>query len=302
MHKTCIIIAGPTAVGKTSLAIRLAQHFSTQIISADSRQCYKELNIGVAKPSKEELEQVPHHFINTISITDAFTAAAYEKYALQTIEKIFESNDVAVMVGGTGLYIKSFIEGLDEIPEVDSEVRERIVTSYHQQGLEWLQQEVKKIDPTYFEVGEVYNPQRLMRALEVKMSTGKSITSFQQKNKKERSFNILQFGLELPRPVLYNRINNRADQMIKMGLEEEVRNLIPFKHLNALQTVGYRELFEYFENSVSREKAIEMIRQNTRHYAKRQMTWFKKDTRIKWIDNSDEEKALHYIIQNAISV
>ena len=298
MHKTCIIIAGPTAVGKTSLAIKLAQHFSTEIISADSRQCYKELNIGVAKPFAAELQLVPHHFINTLSITDNFTAAAYEKYALLRIEKIFETNDVAVMVGGTGLYIKSFIEGLDEIPEVDSEVKDQIIASYNQQGLEWLQREVEDKDPVYFKSGETQNPQRLMRALEVKISTGKSITSFQQKIKKERSFNILQFGLELPRPLLYHRINNRVDQMISLGLEEEVKILMPFKHLNALQTVGYRELFDYFDNHSSRQKAIEMIKQNTRHYAKRQMTWFKKDAGFIWVDMNDEEKALQSIIEH----
>lgn len=296
MHKTCIIIAGPTAVGKTSLAIQLAQHFSTEIISADSRQCFKELNIGVARPSQQELSLVPHRFINTISITQTFTAAAYEKYALQCIQKIFETNDVAVMVGGTGLYIKAFIEGLDEIPAIDSVVREQIITNYNEQGLAWLQQEVKMNDPAYFQQGEIYNPQRLMRALEVKISTGKSITSFQQQSKKERSFNILQFGLELRRPVLYNRINSRVDQMIRMGLEDEVKNLLPFKHLNALQTVGYRELFDYFDNHISREKAIDMIKQNTRHYAKRQMTWFKKDTQLMWMDMSDEEKVLQNII------
>ena len=297
MHKTCIIIAGPTAVGKTSLAIRLAQHFSTEIISADSRQCYKELNIGVARPSAAELQLIPHHFINTISITDNFTASAYEKYALMRIEKIFETNDVAVMVGGTGLYIKSFIEGLDDIPEVDGAVKEQIITSYNQQGLEWLQREVEDKDPVYFKSGETQNPQRLMRALEVKISTGKSITSFQQKNRKERSFNILQFGLQLPRPLLYNRINNRVDHMINLGLEEEVKILMPYKHLNALQTVGYRELFDYFDNHISRQKAIEMIKQNTRHYAKRQMTWFKKDAGFIWIDMNDEEKVLQSIIQ-----
>jgi tRNA dimethylallyltransferase len=299
MNKTCIIIAGPTAVGKTSLAIQLAQHFSTHIISADSRQCYHELNIGVAKPSPAELQLVPHHFINTLSINESFTAAAYEKFALQTVEKIFETKDVAVMVGGTGLYLKAFVQGLDEIPETDIAIREQVVNRYNLEGMAWLQQEVKTSDPAYFQLGEIHNPQRLMRALEVKLSTGKSITSFQQKNKKQRNFTIRQYGLELPRPVLYNRINTRVDQMMSMGLEEEVQQLIPFKHLNALQTVGYRELFDYFDKAISREKAIEMIQQNTRHYAKRQMTWFKKDGAISWVDMTDEEKALQQIIQNS---
>ncbi len=297
MKKTCIIIAGPTASGKTALAIKLAQYFSTQIISADSRQCYKELNIGVAKPSAGELSLVHHYFINSISVTENNTAAGYEKYALNSVQKIFEQNDIAVMVGGTGLYIKAFCEGLDDIPQTDEGIRKTIVTNYNNGGIEWLQAQVKKQDPDYFIQGEIFNPQRMMRALEVKISTGQSITRFQRGQKKQRDFNIIKFGLELPRPVLYGRINKRVDDMISQGLEEEVKNLIAFKDLNALQTVGYRELFDFFDGFISRDKAIDLIKQNTRHYAKRQLTWFKKDDAIKWIDMQDENKAFENIIK-----
>jgi len=297
MKKTVIIIAGPTASGKTALAMLLAQHFSTQIISADSRQCYKELNIGVAKPSAAELSLVHHYFINSHSITDNISAADYEKYAMVSVEKIFEKNNLAIMVGGTGLYIKAFCEGLDEIPAIDEAVRKTIVTNYNNGGIEWLQQEVKKQDSEYYIKGEIFNPQRMMRALEVKFSTSQSITRFQRKQKKERPFNIIKTGLELPRPALYNRINKRVDEMMEQGLEAEVKELMPFKHLNALQTVGYRELFNFFEGQLSREKAIDLIKQNTRHYAKRQMTWFKKDEEINWVDVSDADKSLQVILK-----
>lgn len=295
MIKTCIIIAGPTAVGKTDLAIQLAQYFSTQIISADSRQCYSELNIGVARPSEQELALVPHYFINSHSIQQLVSAADFEKYALEHVEKIFEQQDLAIMVGGTGLYIRAFCEGLDEIPSIDEAVKKIIISNYNEGGIIWLQEQIKKEDPSYFLQGEILNPQRMMRALEVKLSTGKSITSFQSKQKKQRPFNIIQLGLELPRQELYERINKRVEMMIASGLEEEVKRLLPYKHLNALQTVGYRELFDMLEGNISREKAIELIKQNTRHYAKRQMTWFKKDANIEWIDMQHADQALQVI-------
>ena len=296
MKKTVIIIAGPTASGKTALAILLAQHFSTQIISADSRQCYRELNIGVAKPSAVELALVPHYFINSHSINDALSAADFERYALNAVGDIHAHNNVVVMVGGTGLYIKAFCEGLDDIPAVDEALRQRINAQYQANGIAWLQEEVRKADPAYFQQGEIANPQRMLRALEVKLSTGQSISSFQSRQKKERSFNIIKIGLELPRPVLYNRINERVDAMMQQGLEAEAKALLPVRDLNALQTVGYRELFDYFDRNCTREKAIELIKQNTRHYAKRQMTWFKKDAEIHWVDAQDTEAALTSII------
>ena len=282
MKKTCIVITGPTAVGKTALAISLAQHFSTQIISADSRQCYKELSIGVAKPSTEELQSITHHFINSHSIHENVNAGIFEKYALNKIAEIFASNDIAIMVGGTGLYVKTFCEGLDEIPMVLPGVREQITSDYNANGLVWLQQEVELIDPIYCIKGEMQNPQRLMRALEVKRSTGKSIVEFQSQQKIIRDFNIIKIGLELPREDLYKRINLRVDKMLEDGLLDEVKDLVNFHQLNALQTVGYKELFDYLDNKTSFVTAVEAIKINTRHYAKRQLTWFKKDETIEW--------------------
>ena len=281
--KTCIIIAGPTAVGKTSIALAIAKHFSTEIISADSRQCFKELNIGVAKPTASELQEVHHYFINSHSINDPVSAADFEIYALNAIENIFSTHDIAVMVGGTGLYIKAFCEGMDEIPAIDPAIRDSVITGYRNNGIYWLQQQMRKHDPEYARDGETENPQRMMRALEVKLSTGESIRSFQSKNKKQRDFNIITIGLELPREILYERINARVDDMMASGLLEEARLVFPFKALNALQTVGYSELFDHFEGKYSLERAVELIKQHTRHYAKRQMTWFKKDGSITWV-------------------
>ncbi len=283
MNKTCIIVAGPTAVGKTAIAIHLAQLFSTTIISSDSRQCYRELNIGVAKPEPAELESVHHDFINSHSIHESVNAADFEKYALSSVEKIFQKSDIAVMVGGTGLYIKAFCEGLDKIPEVPAEIREQIIQNYQTNGIDWLSQMLQQKDAAYAAQGNMQNPQRMMRALEIISFTGNSILSYQTHQKEKRDFNIIKIGLELPRPELYERINSRVDKMIADGLIEEASSLQPYQHLNALQTVGYSELFDYFNGKISKEKAIEMIKQNTRHYAKRQMTWFKKDEEINWL-------------------
>ena len=281
-NNTVYIIVGPTAVGKTSFAIALAQHFKTEIISADARQCYAELNIGVARPSLEELSKVPHHFIASHSINDTINAQVFENYALAKTDEIFKTHQSVVMVGGTGLYIKAFCEGLDMIPDIDPAVRAHIIAQYDKLGLRWLQKEVSVKDPLYWEKGEQQNPQRLMRALEVILGTGASILSFQTKNKITRPFEIVKIGLELPREQLYGRINHRVLTMVENGLEQEVSALAPQYHLNALQTVGYSEWLPYFEGSNSKEKVIENIQQNTRHYAKRQMTWFKKDPEITW--------------------
>ena len=294
MGKTCIVIVGPTAVGKTSLAIKVAQHFQTKIISADSRQCFKELNIGVAKPSAEELELVQHFFISSHSIQDNVNAAVFEQYALQKVNEIFRHNDVAVMVGGTGLYVKSFCNGIDEVPVIDPSIREKINADYKWEGLEWLQKQVEKNDPVYYAKGEIKNPQRLMRALEVKLSTGKSIIEFQTQQKKQRDFNIIKIGLELPRGQLHKNINSRVDDMIKSGLMDEVKKLEPYKKLNALQTVGYRELFGHLAGDLSLEDAVEIIKINTRQYAKRQMTWFRKDEEVIWCE-PDFEKVMEVI-------
>lgn len=297
MQKTVIIIAGPTAVGKTALAIELALHYNTVIISADSRQCYKELGIGVAKPSDAELQAVKHYFINSHSVQDSLSAADFENYALSLLQELFLTKEVVVMVGGTGLYIKAFVEGLDQIPAVSDEVKQKLSVAFENGGLPWLQAQVREEDPGFFETGEIQNPQRMLRALEVKWTTGKSIQAFRTHQKKERPFRIIQFGLELPRAVLYKQINERVLQMVDDGLVEEARTLIPFRSLNALQTVGYRELFDYFDGMTSLDRAVELIQQNTRHYAKRQMTWFKKDPNMQWVDAGDREKGLQQIIQ-----
>ena len=281
-NKYCIIIVGPTAVGKTALAIQLAQHFSTQIISADSRQCFKELNIGVAKPSADELQLVKHYFISSHSIHEEVNASVFEQFALEKIETIFKSNDVAVMVGGTGLYVKAFCEGMDEVPAIDPSVRQTILDKYNTYGIEWLKEQVKQNDNDFFISSEIQNPQRMMRALEVKLSTGKSILSFQKQTKKERPFKIIKIGLELPREQLIERINHRVDVMMKDGLLEEVTALQQHKKLNALQTVGYKEIFDYLDGISTFDGAVEAIKINTRQYAKRQMTWFKRDKEISW--------------------
>jgi tRNA dimethylallyltransferase len=294
MNKTCIIIVGPTAVGKTSLAVQAALHFQTEIISADSRQCFKELNIGVAKPTMEELQQVKHHFISSHSIKDEMNAAVFEQYALGKISEIFKKHDVAVMLGGTGLYVKSFCNGIDEVPVIDPVIREKIIADFEWEGLEWLQKEIEKKDPLYFAKGEIKNPQRMMRALEVKLSTGRSIIEFQTQQKKQRDFNIIKIGLELPKEQLHKHINSRVDAMMKAGLLDEVKKLVPHKKLNALQTVGYRELFGHLAGDLSLEDAVEIIKINTRQYAKRQMTWFKKDEEVKWCE-PDFEKLMGLI-------
>jgi tRNA dimethylallyltransferase len=286
LSKTVYIIVGPTAVGKTSLAIQLAKHLRTEIISADARQCYKELTIGVARPSVEELNAVPHHFIASHSITETVNASVFEKYALAITEKLFEQKDSVVMVGGTGLYIKAFCEGLDDIPAIDPSVRKNITQSYEANGLIWLQEQLMQKDPVYWDQAEQENPQRLMRALEVMEGLGKSILSFQGHQKKQRPFTIKMIGLEMDRPILYDRINARVLQMIADGLEQEVQSLLPQFSLNALQTVGYSEWMPYLNQEQGLEEVIAAIQQNTRHYAKRQMTWFKKDPTVQWFNAS----------------
>ncbi|MEP6597282.1 MAG: tRNA (adenosine(37)-N6)-dimethylallyltransferase MiaA [Ginsengibacter sp.] len=280
-NKTCIIVSGATAVGKTSYGIELAEKYNTQIISADSRQCFKELNIGVSKPSLQQLQTVSHYFINSHSINEEVNAKVFEQYALNASKEIFKTNDVAIMVGGTGLYIKAFCEGLDEIPVIKEAIRDEINEQYTLKGLSWLQNEILINDPGYFISGEIQNPQRLIRALEVKISTGNSITHYQSGNKKKRDFEIKHIQLNIQRDELYSRINNRVDEMMDAGLLKEAEGLFIFRNLNALQTVGYKELFEFIEGKFSLDEGVEEIKKNTRHFAKRQITWFKKFHGIK---------------------
>jgi tRNA dimethylallyltransferase len=294
MHKQLIILAGPTAVGKTAAAIRLAKQLGTkdtvsgivkplQILSADSRQCFRELHIGVAKPSAEELDVVPHYFINSHSIHDHVNAAVYERYALDTLDMLFQSHQRVIVVGGTGLYLKALMHGLDEMPEIPPHVRQRIEDLYREGGLEALRTAVRAEDPLFARDADLSNPRRMIRALEVMRSTGRSIRSYQQSQAAIRDFDIIPPVLDLPREELYARINRRVDDMMAQGLLEEVRRLLPYKQLNALQTVGYRELFDYLDGKISFDKAVDEIKKNTRHYAKRQLTWFRSDPAWRWL-------------------
>ena len=294
MTKTVIIIAGPTAVGKTAVAIEIAKHFSTEIISADSRQCYKELNIGVARPSDEELATVPHHFIASHSIFNIINAGVFEQYALEKANEVFQRTDVVVMVGGTGLYIKAFCEGMDTIPDVPDHIHKEVINAYNSSGLTWLQQQVETIDPEFYTIGEIQNPQRLMRALEVFKATGKSILYFRKGKKETRDFNLVKLALELPKEMLHQNISERVDKMMESGFLDEVRSLMPYQHLNALQTVGYKELFDHL-NGVMELGAVAEIKKNTRQYAKRQLTWFKKDKDYTWFQPTQLNKIKEHL-------
>jgi tRNA dimethylallyltransferase len=293
-NKSVIIVAGPTAVGKTSVAIELAKHFRTEIISADSRQCFKELNIGVARPSEKELQTIKHYFIASHSIHDNINAGSFEQYALEKVNELFRIHSVVIMAGGTGLYIKAFCEGMDMIPDVPDDIRETIISKYKLEGLDWLQKEVRQKDELFYNSGEIQNPQRLMRALEVIEATGKSILEFRKGKKEKRDFNIIRIGLELPKEELHRNINARVDKMNEAGLVEEVKQLLPYKNMNALQTVGYSEIFDYLDGKVSLNEANELIKKNTRQYAKRQITWFKKDKEISWFVPSQINKMIEF--------
>lgn len=275
-QKTCIIISGPTGAGKTDLAIDMAWRLGAAIISADSRQCYREMNIGVARPSEDQLNQVSHYFIASHSIHDEVNARTFESYALERTDALLKEADTVIMAGGTGLYIRAFAEGLDEIPEVNEETERTVRALYIDEGLAGLAAAIQKEDPLFFSKGEIQNPQRTLRALSVVRSTGKSILAFHSAKKKPRPFQMKHLYMDIPRQELYDRIHHRVDRMMASGLEKEARELYPYRHLNALQTVGYKELFDYFDNRVSLDEAVEQIKKNTRHYAKRQMTWFRK--------------------------
>jgi len=290
--KTVIIITGPTAAGKSGLALEVAKHFDTSIISADSRQCFRELNIGVAKPDPTQLGQVKHYFINSHSIHDEVNASIFESLAIQWCDEIFLTCDTVIMCGGTGLYIKAFREGLDEIPVIDEGIRKKIIGNYNERGFSWLTDCIRESDPLFFTSGEMANPQRMMRALEVIQSTGRSILSFRKQQKKQKPYRILEFGLRILRKELYNRINERVDSMMDAGLLDEAVSLLPYQHLNALQTVGYSELFDYLKGKSSLEDSVSRIKQNTRHYAKRQMTWLNKNEKLIWLDEDFFNKIL----------
>jgi tRNA dimethylallyltransferase len=278
-QKHCIIIAGPTAVGKTAIAIETALSLGTEIVSADSRQCYKEMRIGVARPSEEELSAVKHHFIANHSVLENITAVSFAREAKEYLNDIFTRHDQAIVCGGTGLYIKALVEGLDNIPEIDAAYREQVSNLFEEKGIDGLRAELLQRDPGFASTGDINNPARMMRALEVVLATGEPIRSFQSGKKitdEERGFSISYRIIDLPREELYQRINQRVDHMVKVGLEEEARALTVYRDRPALQTVGYQEFFNYFDGLCSRAEAIEKIKQHTRNYAKRQMTWFKR--------------------------
>ena len=290
------VICGPTAVGKTAIAIALAKHLRTSIVSADSRQCYTEMSIGTAKPSPEELAEVKHYFINEFPVTESLSAADYEKLALGYLDEIFKTSGTAVVCGGTGLYLKALCEGLDEMPEADEEMSAEVIEQYKLGGMEWLREAVENEDPAFYESSESENPARLIRALIFKRSTGESILEYRTGEKKPRHFQIVKIGIELPREILYERINKRVDIMMEQGLLDEAKGLYPHKHLKNLQTVGYVELFDYLDGKYSLQEAIAKIKQHTRNYAKRQLTWFRKDQEVKWLNAGDKDiisKILH---------
>lgn len=284
MSKFLISIVGPTAIGKTNLCIKLAQYFKTDIISADSRQFFKEMSIGTAAPSKDELQAAKHHFIHHKSINDPYNVGAFEKEALQTLKSIFKTKDIVIMVGGSGLYIDTVTKGLDKFPSVDSSIRARLNTDLETKGLSFLQEQLKTLDTESYNTIAIDNPHRVIRALEICIGAGKPFSSFLNKDKSKRPFQTITIGLRADRDIIYSRINKRVDIMIEEGLIDEAKELYPYKSLNALNTVGYKELFNYFEGSWTLDFAILEIKKNTRRFAKRQLTWFKKDKSILWFD------------------
>jgi len=296
-NKTLIVIAGPTAIGKTALAITLAQHFTTEIISADSRQFFKEMSIGTAKPHADELAAAKHHFIDSHSINTFFSTGDFEKQALGLLDEIFTRQDLAIMVGGSGLYLDAVTKGLDELPDTDMEIRAQLNNLFETEGLEPIKAQLEAADPEYYEKVDQANTQRLIRGLEFFLSTGKKVSSFLTNSRKERAFNIIKIGLNMERPLLYERINHRVDIMLQEGLLEEVKSLIEFRALNALKTVGYAELFDYLDGTITYDVAVEKIKQNTRRFAKRQLTWFRRDTQIHWFSPDQSAEVINFVEQ-----
>ncbi len=293
-----IVLTGPTAVGKTAVALRLAEHFHTEVVSADSRQVFREMEIGTAKPTPAELRRVPHHLINTRSIAEDYDAGMFAGEAMTCLLGLFERKGNAVLCGGSGLYIKALLEGFDEMPDIPGEVRASVIADYEKHGLAGLQQELSRKDSDYFEVVDRKNPQRLMRALEVIRHTGQPFSGFRRKSRKELPFDVVKIGLELDREELYRRIDARMDAMIESGLFEEAERLFSQRSLPALQTVGYQEIFGYLEGLYDREEAVRLLKRNSRHYAKRQLTWFRRDPEIRWFKPDDWPGILSACISN----
>lgn len=295
MNNNLIVLLGPTCSGKTDIAIKLALHFGCEIISADSRQFYSEMRIGTAVPSDDQMRLVRHHFIRFLPVDRYYSSSLFERDVLQLLPQLFTKHNLAILAGGSGMYIDAVCHGTDEIPDVEQDIRDKYNVLYQQSGIEGLRQALKILDPEHYKKVDLRNYKRIIRALEICESTGRPYSSFLLKQRKERDFNIIKTGLRIDREELYERINRRVDDMILAGLEEEARGLLPVKDLNALNTVGYRELFDYFEGKISRDKAIELIKRNSRRYAKRQMTWWSKDREIKWFSPDEIEKITGYI-------
>jgi len=293
--KKLIVIVGPTAVGKTAVGIAVAKHLNTEIISADSRQFYREMSIGTAKPTREELSQAKHHFIDSHSIAEEYSAGDFERDALALLERLFETKDTVVMVGGSGLFVRAVCEGLDDLPKAPSEVREKLNSMFETHGIEPLQQRLKEVDLEYYQTADVDNPQRVIRALEVFESTGKPFSSFHVKAVSERPFDVVTIGLNTDREELYERINHRVEKMLEAGLIAEVRSLLPYRSKPALLTVGYAEIFAYLDGMITLEDAVDKIKQNSRRYAKRQITWFKKYGNTEWFEPDDLEGILSFL-------
>jgi tRNA dimethylallyltransferase len=299
LDKLLIVIVGPTAIGKTGLSVDIAETFNAPVISADSRQFYREMKIGTAVPEEYDLNRVPHFMIGHLSIAQDYNAYRYETEVLKLLDEIYLDHSCAVLVGGSGLYVNAVLNGIDELPDPDPEIREHLNRLLEQEGIGKLQSLLNQMDPAYFSQVDKNNPKRLMRALEVCMATGQSFSSLRKNNPMQRKFRAIRIGLNIDRQLLYERINARVDRMIAEGLVEEARSLYPYRHLNPLNTVGYKELFGYFDGLVSLDKAIEQIKFNSRKYAKRQLTWFRKDKDVKWFDPAQREEIIGFIRTNS---
>ena len=295
MPHTLIVLIGPTGVGKTELSLSIAEHFQTCILSADSRQLYQELKIGTAAPTPSQLARVPHHFVGTLGLTDYYSAAQYEADVLEKLEELFQHNDTVVLTGGSMMYVDAVCKGIDDIPTVDKETRELMLQRYEEEGLETLCAELKILDPEYYQIVDLKNPKRVIHALEICYMTGKTYTSFRTQKHKERPFRIIQIGLTREREELYDRINRRVDEMMQEGLLEEAKSVYLFKHLNSLNSVGYKEIFNYLDGEWSLDFAIEKIKQNSRIYSRKQMTWFKRNPNIQWFHPEQKEEIMNYI-------
>ena len=298
MEKTLIVITGPTAVGKTALCMNIARHFGIPIINADSRQIFRELKIGTAAPTEEQLRQVRHYFVGILGLDDYYSASMYEQQATALIDELFRTSDYALMAGGSMMYIDAVCNGIDDIPTVDDETRATMKRRLAEEGLEALCEELKRLDPEHYAIVDRQNPRRVVHALEICHLTGKTYTSFRTNTKKNRPFRILKIGLNRPREELYDRINRRVDAMMAQGLFDEARRVYPLRHLNALNTVGYKELFRHFDGEWSLDEAVERIKGNTRRYMRKQLTWFKRDEQIHWFHPDESEKIIQFINEN----